>query len=265
MSGAGTAGGETVELSAVVPFFDEEEAAAGVLDELVAALDATGRCWEIVAVDDGSRDRTAEILLERRGREPRLRVLRSPVNRGQGAALWAGLHCARGELIVTLDGDGQNDPADLPRLIGALGDAAMVVGVRRARTDSWLRRSMSRIANAVRGRVLGDRLHDGGCALKVLRREVVASLLPIRTLYSFLPALAVAAGYDVREIDVAHRPRRGGRSSYGLRVFLWRPLLDMLGVLWFRSRRFPRPDHEEVDDLRIGGDRGRRRDSSADR
>jgi dolichol-phosphate mannosyltransferase len=248
---AGAAGSDPIDLSVVVPFFDEEEAVSGLLDELVAVLDATGRRWEIVAVDDGSRDRTGEILLERRRREPRLRVLRSPGNRGQGAALWSGLRRARGGLIVTLDGDGQNDPADIPRMIAALndaslGDAAMVVGIRRRRSDPWLRRAMSRFANAVRGRVLGDRLHDGGCALKVMRREVVDALLPMRTLYSFVPALAVAAGHRVRELDVDHRARRGGRSSYGLAVFLWRPLIDLLGVLWFRARRFPPPDHAEV-------------------
>jgi dolichol-phosphate mannosyltransferase len=234
------------ELSVVIPFYDEAAAVGSLLDELYAVLDGLGRTWEIVAVDDGSRDATPAILAEHASGQPALRVLRSPCNRGQAAALWAGLQAARGELIATLDGDGQNDPADLPRLLAALGDAAMVVGIRRHRRDSALRRAMSRLANAVRGRLLGDRLHDAGCALKVFRREVIATLVPIRTLYSFLPALAVAGGLEVRELEVRHRPRRGGVSSYGLGVFLWRPLVDMLGVLWLRWRRFPPPDHVEI-------------------
>jgi dolichol-phosphate mannosyltransferase len=263
VSGAHAGSAERPELSVVVPFFDEEEAVAGLLDELEHVLAGLGRSWEIVAVDDGSRDRTGEILLERARSEPRLRVLRAPENRGQAAALWSGLQAARGELIATLDGDGQNDPADIPRLVHALeepaleapalGGFAMVVGIRRGRHDAWRRRVMSRLANAVRGRLLGDRLHDGGCALKVLRREVLASLVPIRTLYSFVPALAVAAGLRVHEIEVGHRPRRGGRSSYGLRAFLWRPALDLLGVLWFRARRFPPPDHREIRQGRAEG------------
>ncbi|HVS12961.1 MAG TPA: glycosyltransferase family 2 protein [Thermoanaerobaculia bacterium] len=247
MNEARVAAGGGPELSVVIPFYDEEAAVGALLDELYAVLAALDRSWEIVAVDDGSSDATPEILAAHARRRQELRVLRAPANRGQAAALWAGLRAARAEVIVTLDGDGQNDPADIPRLLDALGDAAMVVGIRRDRRDSALRRVLSRLANAVRGRLLGDRLHDGGCALKVLRREVIATLVPIRTLYSFLPALATAAGFEVRELEVRHRPRRGGASSYGLRVFLWRPLVDMLGVLWLRRRRFPPPDHAEVD------------------
>jgi glycosyltransferase involved in cell wall biosynthesis len=228
----------TPELSVVVPFYNEEECAALVIGEVRAALDALGRAYEVVAVDDGSSDGTFRALQSIAREDPRIRILRWHPNRGQGAALYDGLRHARGSILVTLDGDGQNDPADIPSLLAALDDADMVVGVRAQRRDSWLRRRMSRIANTVRGRILRDHMRDSGCALKVFRREVTESLIPIKTLYSFIPALAVAAGFRVAQRDVRHRPRHGGRSSYGLRVMLWRPLLDLLGVWWFTRRRF---------------------------
>ena len=135
-----------------------------------------------------------------------------------------------------MDGDGQNAPADIPVLLQHLEQADLVCGIRAERNDSTLRRWMSRLANRVRGRLLGDGMLDSGCALKVMRREVVSALVPIRTLYSFIPALAVAAGFRVAEVPVHHRSRNGGRSNYGLRAFVLMPLVDMLGLLWFRRR-----------------------------
>jgi len=226
----------------VVPFFDEEENAPGLLAEIEAAMDALGAPWELLMVDDGSRDRTGAQLAAAAARRPELRYLRLPVNRGQAVALDAGLRRARGEILITLDGDGQNDPADIPALLARLDAADMVVGIRVGRRDSWLRRAMSRLANAVRGRLLADGMQDSGCALKVFRAEVVDALLPMRTLYSFMPALARAGGFRLAEIPVRHRPRGGGRSSYGLGAFLWRPTLDLFGVWWLRHRTFARRD-----------------------
>ncbi len=139
-----------------------------------------------------------------------------------------------------MDGDGQNDPADIGRMLLLLetGRADMVAGVRAQRKDGWVRRRMSRLANTVRQRLLQDGVRDSGCALKVFRREVRAAFIPIRTLYSFMPALAVAAGFEVVELEVNHRAREKGVSKYGLGVMLWRPLVDMLGVWWFIRRRF---------------------------
>jgi hypothetical protein len=130
-------------------------------------------------------------------------------------------------------------PADIPRLLAALETADMVVGIRQNRQDSGLRRRISRLANAVRSRVLRDGVRDSGCALKAFRREVVGALIPLRTLYSFMPAMAAASGFVVVQVPVQHRARQGGRSNYGLRVFLWRPLLDMLGMWWFTRRCLP--------------------------
>jgi dolichol-phosphate mannosyltransferase len=228
--------------SVVVPFYNEAACAADLLAELNRTLVALGRPYEILMMDDGSADATPQILAAIASATPACRHVRLQPNRGQAAALYHGLHLAAGEVIITLDGDGQNDPADIPALLARLAAADwpdMVVGIRARRKDSWLRRKISRLANAVRSRVLGDGVTDSGCALKVFRREVREAMIPIRTLYSFMPALAVGAGFRVVELPVNHRPRAGGKSSYGLMVFLWRPVLDMLGVWWFTSRRFP--------------------------
>ncbi len=225
--------------SVVVPFYNEEVAAPHLLREILAVMARLDGPAECLCIDDGSSDGTAA-LLNAFAAQPGspVRVLAFPKNRGQAAALWAGLHEARGRIILTMDGDGQNDPGDIPRLLDALTGTDMVVGVRQNRQDSTSRRWMSRLANAVRARVLGDGMRDSGCALKAFRREVVAALIPLRTLYSFIPAMAVAAGFRIRQIPVQHRARTGGRSSYGALVFLWRPLVDLLGMWWFSRRAF---------------------------
>lgn len=234
--------------SVVVPFYNEEVAAPHLLQEILAVLARLDSPAECLCIDDGSIDGTAAVLNAFAARPDSLvRVLALPKNRGQAAALWAGLHGARGRIIVTLDGDGQNDPGDIPRLLEALMGADMVVGVRQKRQDSASRRLMSRLANAVRARVLGDGMRDSGCALKAFRRDVVDALIPIRTLYSFIPAMAVAAGFRIRQIPVRHRARTGGRSSYGVLVFLWRPLVDLVGMWWFSRRAFPQVDMPRTD------------------
>jgi glycosyltransferase involved in cell wall biosynthesis len=226
--------------SVVVPFYNEEVAAPRLLQEILAVLARLDDPAECLCIDDGSSDGTAAVLnaFAAQSGSP-VRVIAFSKNRGQAAALWVGLHEARGRIIITLDGDGQNDPGDIPRLLDALTGADMVVGVRQNRRDNASRRWMSMLANAVRARVLGDGMRDSGCALKAFRREVVASLIPIRTLYSFIPAMAVAGGFRTRQVPVQHRARTGGRSSYGALVFLWRPLVDLVGMWWFSRRAFP--------------------------
>jgi glycosyltransferase involved in cell wall biosynthesis len=225
------------DVSVVIPFYDEEESAGPLLAELRPVLDGLGRPYEVVLVNDGSRDATGARLQAAADGWPEVRVLELERNQGQACALLCGLRAARGDALVTLDGDGQNDPADIPRLLARLADADFVAGVRAERHDSALRKWMSRTANRARARVLGDGLRDSGCALKAFRREVVDVFLPIRTLYSFMPALAVGAGFRVVEAEVSHRERERGTSKYGLRVMLWRPAVDMLGVKWFLARR----------------------------
>ena len=229
----------TPKISIVVPFFDEEESVEPVLRELRGSLDALGECYEVLLVDDGSTDRTGEILNACSAPWPQCKILNIPVNRGQAAALLFGFSEAKGAILMTLDGDGQNDPADLLGLLKRLEseDLDMVVGIRAQRQDSNLRRAMSYIANAVRQRALGDGMRDSGCALKVFRREVLRAFIPIRTLYSFMPALAKSAGFRVAQMAVNHRSRCAGRSKYGFRAMAWYPLIDMLGVAWFARRR----------------------------
>lgn len=225
-----------VDVSVVVPFFNEMACAVPLAREIVTALQPLGLTWELVLVNDGSVDGTEASLRAFAAGQASCRVLTLQRNAGQAAALLIGMRAAAGRIIVTMDGDGQNVPADIPRLLDALGHADMVVGIRQKRQDSGLRRRISRLANAVRSRVLRDGVSDSGCALKAFRREVVGAFIPMRTLYSFMPAMAAASGFVVAQIPVEHRARQGGRSNYGLRVFLWRPLLDMLGMWWFTRR-----------------------------
>jgi dolichol-phosphate mannosyltransferase len=224
-------------LSVVIPFYNEEEVAGGLVDELGRDLSQLGLAWEALLVDDGSTDGTFEELTRAAARWPGCRILRLPKNTGQGAALLHGIERASAPVIAMLDGDGQNVPADIGRLLPLLERADLVVGVRTPRHDSWLRRRMSRLANGVRRRLLRDGVNDAGCALKVFRREVVASFLPVPMLNPFMPAFAVSGGFRVAELPVQHRPRRGGQSKYGLRRLLWRPARDLLVIAWILRRR----------------------------
>ena len=233
----------SVDFSVVVPVCNEAENVEPLAREIDAALN--NRAYEMIFVNDGSTDETAAILKKLKSSLPALRVLSHSFRSGQSAAVASGVRAARAPWVATLDGDGQNDPADVPAMLQRLSSADMVVGIRAGRRDSWLRKTMSRVANAVRRRWLRDGVSDTGCALKVFRREVIDSFLPIRTLYSFMPAFAAAAGFRVVEQPVAHRPRRAGTSKYGLLVMLWRPLLDMMAIGWFVHRRIPRVGVEE--------------------
>lgn len=226
--------------SVVVPFYNEANGVEGFLEELSTALNRQSGEAELVLVDDGSSDMTPQIMEKMAAGRRGWRVVRQSPNQGQAAALYRGMRLAGAPVIVTLDGDGQNDPADIAPMLARLAEsgADLVAGVRVQRNDSWLRRRMSRIANRVRSSILRDGVRDTGCGLKAFRREVVDAFLPIRTLYSFMPALAVAAGFRVVEQPVGHRARRADVSKYGLGVMLWRPFVDLLGVWWFTRRRF---------------------------
>ena len=212
-----------------------------MLRKLRPVLEALGTPVEVVAVDDGSRDTTLASLREIAAEWPALKVVPLAGNHGQAAALFMGMKFSTAPLIVTMDGDGQNVATDIPRLLEALNGTDMVAGIRAKRNDSWLRRKMSRVANGVRAKLLGDGMRDSGCGLKLFRREVAESFLPMRTLYSFMPALAIAAGFRVVQVEVQHRARERGQSHYGLGIMLWRPALDMLGLWWWRHRRFKIP------------------------
>ncbi|MBV9392344.1 MAG: glycosyltransferase family 2 protein [Verrucomicrobia bacterium] len=228
-----------LQYSIIVPVFNEEEVIGRLLAELRKVLDHWRPSYELWVVDDGSSDRTGRIVKEFFTEWPEANLAQLSRNSGQAAALFHGMKLARGAKIILMDGDGQNDPGDIPRLVSFLDDCDMIVGIRVKRRDSLLRLLMSRLANSVRRRLLKDGVSDTGCGLKAFHRHVVAAFIPIQTLYSFMPALASSAGFSIREMPVHHRPRLGGKSKYGLRKFLWRPFLDLLGVWWFGCRRCP--------------------------
>jgi glycosyltransferase involved in cell wall biosynthesis len=220
-------------LSIVVPVFNEEDNIVPLVSEISGAL--AGRDFELLLVDDGSTDAT----VARIPREPFVRVIEFEKNTGQSAAIHAGVMAARGELIALLDGDLQNDPADIPRLIDEIDRGAdLVCGWRVKRQDSWWKRVQSRIANRVRQGFTGDGVRDTGCTLKVMRRECRDALVPFTGMHRFIPALIAAQGARVVEVPVNHRARRHGVSKYGLANRAWRATCDLAGVMWLCSRRF---------------------------
>jgi len=209
--------GSSLDLSIVVPLKDEEQNITPLYEELVGVLERGADTYEIILVDDGSSDRTFDRAAELHHRDDRVRVIRFTGNFGQTAAFAAGFAVARGRFIVTLDGDLQNDPADIPRLLELANSHDIVVGWRRHRQDDFLTRKLpSVIANYLLGVVSGVRLHDNGCSLKVFRSEVVKPLRLRPGMHRYLPALASQLGNRVAEVVVNHRPRRYGRSKYGL-------------------------------------------------
>lgn len=242
---ADAAEAQTPALSLVVPVFDEAGNVAPLMDEISAALAGHGP-FEVIAVDDGSSDGTAAELAAARRDYPWLRVLHHDRRRGKSAALVTGAEAARAPVVATLDGDGQNDPRDVARLLAAYRDAAgagrvgLVAGARRRRHDPVLRRLSSRIANAVRRRALRDDSPDTACGLKLLPRAVFLALPRFEGMHRFIPALVRARGLQALTVEVDHRPRRAGRPKYGVHNRLWVGLLDMLMVYWL-VRRTPPP------------------------
>lgn len=229
-------------ISVVVPVRDEERSVALLYEELEAALEPAGEPWEAIFVDDGSQDGTFSALTRLHARTPNTRVVRLRRNFGKSAALAAGFAQAQGETIVTIDGDLQDDPAEIPHLLAKLDEGFdLVSGWKARRHDPWRRRLVSKIFNAVTGRVSGLRLHDMNCGLKAYRAEVVTGLPLYGELHRFIPVLAHYRGYRVAESPVNHRPRPHGRSRYGLERYV-RGFLDLLTVT-FMGRYRHRPLH----------------------
>jgi dolichol-phosphate mannosyltransferase len=226
------------EISVVVPVFDEEGAAPDLAREIAAAF--AGRSYEMVFVDDRSRDGTLAALTALKAELPQLRVLSHRANSGQSRAIRTGILAARGQVIVTLDGDGQNDPADGPKLVDALlagpPDLALVGGERVKRQDSQAKKIASRFGNGVRKRLLKDTANDTGCGLKAFRREAFLRLPYFDHIHRYIPALMLREGYQVDFRPVNHRHRQTGQSKYTNLGRLWASLSDLLGVMWLQSR-----------------------------
>jgi dolichol-phosphate mannosyltransferase len=219
-------------VSIIVPIFNEEESISILQTELTAALKDLD--YEIIFVDDGSVDDTADRIEA----ASNIRLIRFEKNVGQSAAIYTGLKAARGAIAVLIDGDLQNDPADIPKLLSEIARGAdLVCGYRAQRRDTRVKRLTSWIANAVRSRFTKDGVRDTGCTLKAMRRECVGALVPFKGMHRFIPALIKGAGYQLVEVPVNHRPRQFGQSKYGLGNRALRATIDMFGVRWLLSRR----------------------------
>ncbi|MGE5540293.1 MAG: glycosyltransferase family 2 protein [Gemmatimonas sp.] len=228
-------------LSVVVPVKNEQENIFPLLEEIHAALDGKAD-FEVIYVDDGSTDATGQRLMEAKQRFTRLRIVRHKLSCGQSRAVASGVHAARGDWIVTLDGDGQNDPADIPKLLAHVETADKVVpvnlvaGIRRKREDSAVKRISSKLANAIRQRLLHDGVSDTGCGLKAIRREAFLRLPYFDHMHRYLPALIRRDGGAVETVQVNHRPRLRGASNYGFFDRLWVGISDLVGVMWLMRR-----------------------------
>jgi dolichol-phosphate mannosyltransferase len=236
-------------VSIVVPVRNEAENIAPLIAEITAALEGR-RDYEIIYVNDGSTDATADRLVAAMKEHKNLRQLRHAVSSGQSAAIRSGVRAARGAIVATLDGDGQNNPAFLPALISAIEDGGgrvgLAAGQRVGRKDTGFKKMQSRIANFVRSAILHDGTRDTGCGLKAFPREVFIALPYFDGLHRFLPALVRREGYEIAYVDVIDRPRRSGVSNYGFFDRLWIGMMDLAGVWWLTRRKKPTPGVTEV-------------------
>jgi len=226
------------QIGVVIPVFNESGNLQPLVGEIALSL-ADRMRFEVIIVDDGSNDGTSAEIVALAAARRWLKVLTHPENRGQSAAILTGVEASIAPIVAILDGDGQNDPADIPALFAALclsGDS-MAVGERRRRLDPWSRRLSSRIANKVRASLLHDGIADTGCGIKVFYRDEFLELPAFDHMHRFLPALMQMRGRKVRSIPVNHRPRRHGKSKYGIRNRLWPGVVDLLGVMWLERRR----------------------------
>lgn len=236
---------ERPEISLVVPVYNEEDVLPRFREEPLRVLRELGRTFEIVFVNDGSRDRSAEILAELKSEIPEVRVIHLDRNHGLTSALDAGFRHARGDILVSIDADLQNDPADIPLLLEAIEDCDMVCGWRRDRQDPFIKRLSSKVGNGWRNWRMGDDIHDTCSPLKAFRREFVPHLPPFDGMHRWLPALAKMSGFKVKEIPVRHHRRDTGSSKYGVWNRLFKGLADLRAVKWMRKNRLTYTTREE--------------------
>jgi glycosyltransferase involved in cell wall biosynthesis len=225
-------------LSIVIPAYNEEENLPILMQEIDTALQKMKQSAEILLINDGSNDNTMQVMLElqRIYSNYDVRVLSLDTNHGQSAALDAGFKAATGNIIISLDSDLQNDPADIPKLLSHMPEYDVVIGVRKRRQDTWMKRMSSRFANSLRDRVLQEKWKDTGCTLKVYKRSVLLSIKLFRGMHRFLPTLLKMEGARVLEVEVNHRMRIHGLSNYGFWNRLLGPFMDLLAVRWMKSQ-----------------------------
>lgn len=231
----------TPVLSLVIPCYDEQDNLRPLVAAIRAAVDPLKLAYEIIFTDDASKDKSWEILKELAASDPRIRALRFAFNSGQSAALWAGMKAARGQYLVTLDADLQNDPKDLPKFLEPLKQFDCVCGTRvemRGQGDNFIRVASSRIANWVRNKVSGESISDAGCCYRAFKRECIDNLKFFKGMHRFLPTLFKIEGFTVTEIAVSHNPRTAGQTHYGVWNRLFASSYDLLAVRWMKKRMF---------------------------
>jgi glycosyltransferase involved in cell wall biosynthesis len=227
---------EQIEVSVVVPVYNEEGNLPILIPKLMEVLKDLGCSYEMIFVDDGSSDGSRRILREMASQTPFLRILRLRENRGLSTALMAGMREARGEKIVTLDSDLQNDPADIPRLLEYLDRYDMATGWRQKREDSWLKKISSKIGNAVRNGLSGEDIRDSACTLRAFKEECIREIPVFNGMHRFLSTLVKMNGYRIVEVPVSHHPRKFGESKYNIRNRMVRSFIDLLAVRWMKRR-----------------------------
>jgi dolichol-phosphate mannosyltransferase len=224
------------DISVVIPVYNEEQSIKPLVSELGEVLKRIKKSYEVIFVDDGSRDRSFALLREAALHDPRIRVIRFRRNAGQTAAFDAGFRAAQGDIVVTMDADLQNDPHDIPRLLGKIGSFDVVCGWRHKRRDPWIKIVSSKIANFIRNRLSREEIVDTGCSLKAFRRESLQRMKLFNGMHRFLPTLAKMEGFTVTQVKVNHRPRRFGRTKYNIRNRMVRAFADLLAVRWMKKR-----------------------------
>jgi glycosyltransferase involved in cell wall biosynthesis len=227
----------TLDLSVVIPIYNERENLVPLEEKLNETLPKLDLSYEVVFVDDGSLDGSEELIRTLQKQNPHLRLIRFAKNFGQSAAFVAGFRAARGRIIVTMDADLQNDPADIPALLDKIEEFDVVCGWRHKRNDPWIKKISSKVANAVRNQLSDETIADTGCSLKAFRRECFDNIILFNGMHRFFPTLLKMEGFRVTQVKVSHHSRLHGLSKYNIRNRLWSSLKDLLGVRWLKKRR----------------------------
>jgi len=226
-----------MEYSVVIPVYDERESLEILLKELSKVMDSLQGEYEIICVNDGSRDGSDEVLRELKSKYRRLKVIEFERNYGLTAALDAGFSIVKGEIVISMDGDMQNDPGDIPKLLKEIGDYDVVCGVRSGRYDPWLRIVSSRIANYIRNKITRENITDVGCTLRAYKRKFLSRLRLFDGMHRFLPTLLKMEGAKVVEVKVSHHPRLYGKTKFGIWNRLFKSFIDLLAVVWMQKRK----------------------------
>ena len=237
-----------MEYSVVIPIKNEAENIEPLVNEVESTMGSIGDPWELIYIDDGSTDKSLETILSLKAKKPFLKVISFKKNAGQTSAFDAGFKMAKGKYVITLDGDGQNDPKDIVKMIPFASEFPLVCGKRMKRNDPLYKKLSSKIANSVRGSVLGDQSSDTGCSLKIYQKSALESIKLFTGMHRFLPALFVIEGLPVKQVEVSHRARVKGTSKYHFFNRLVGPIIDLFAVSWMKNRRLTYQINEDISD-----------------